>query len=93
MAALSYLRGAGLIVEAVAGRLRVSPVERITPELRQYIATHKAELLATLDDSPKRAAWRIILGGQPVGHMVGAPCTQAEALAAVRWRWPDARLE
>lgn len=49
MAALSYLRGAGLIVEAVAGRLRVSPVERITPELRQYIATHKAELLAALE--------------------------------------------
>jgi hypothetical protein len=48
MAALEYLHRAGLTVEAVAGKLRVSPVERITPELRRFIVAHKVELLAEL---------------------------------------------
>lgn len=48
MAALDYLRRAGLTVEAVAEKLRASPVERITPEIRQYIVSHKDELLTEL---------------------------------------------
>ncbi|VVN09430.1 hypothetical protein PS647_03764 [Pseudomonas fluorescens] len=48
MAALDYLHRAGLTVEAVADKLRASPVERITLELRQYIGAHKVELLAEL---------------------------------------------
>lgn len=48
MAAMDYLRRAGLTVEAVADKLRVSPRERITPEARQYITDHKATLLAEL---------------------------------------------
>lgn len=48
MAALDYLRRAGLTVEAVADKLRVLPRERITPEARQYITDHKAALLAEL---------------------------------------------
>ena len=48
MAALDYLSRAGLTVEAVAGKLRASPLERITPELRQYIVAHKVELLIEL---------------------------------------------
>jgi hypothetical protein len=48
MAALDYLHRAGLTVEAVAGKLRVSPVEWITPEHRQYIVAHKVELLVEL---------------------------------------------
>lgn len=48
MATLDHLRGAGLIIEKMDGRLRVSPAERITPEIRQYIITHKAALLAEL---------------------------------------------
>ena len=48
MATLDYLRGAGLIIEKMDGRLRASPAERITPEIRQYILAHKAALLAEL---------------------------------------------
>jgi len=49
MAALDYLRRAGLTVVTVADKLRITPVERITPALRQHIMSHKAEILAELD--------------------------------------------
>ena len=49
MAALDYLRRAGLTVESVADRLRVSPVERITDPMRQFIREHVTELLAELN--------------------------------------------
>lgn len=49
MAALDYLRRAGLSVEAVADKLRASPVEPITPEIHRFIVDHKAELLAELN--------------------------------------------
>ncbi len=64
MAALDYLHRAGLTVEAVAGKLRASPVERITPELRGFIIEHKVELLIELaaanDPLPSRA-WLHVL--------------------------------
>lgn len=56
MAALDYLLEAGLTVESVADRLRVSPAERITDDIRRYVVEHKGELLAELtaanDDQP-----------------------------------------
>lgn len=63
MAALDYLRRAGLTVEAVADKLRVSPRERITPEARQYITDHKATLLAELAAvmPPQPRAWLHLL--------------------------------
>lgn len=48
MAALDYLRGAGLAVELEGERLRVSPADRITADLRQFVREHRAELLAEL---------------------------------------------
>lgn len=51
MTALDYLRRAGLTVESVTDRLRVSPAKRITPEIRQYIITHRAALLAELSST------------------------------------------
>lgn len=48
MAALDYLRGAGLAVELEGERLRVTPVERITDAHRQYLREHRAEVLAEL---------------------------------------------
>jgi hypothetical protein len=106
MAALDYLRRAGLTVESVADRLRVSPAERITDAVRQFVRDHRAELLAELSaandpthppapqptSEPKRTAWRINRAGQPIGYMVGQPMTYSEALAVARWRWHDAEL-
>lgn len=49
MAALDYLRQAGLVVELEGKRLRVSPASRITDEHRQYLSDHRAEVLAELE--------------------------------------------
>lgn len=48
MAALDYLRGAGLAVELEGERLRVTPADLITADLRQFVRDHRAELLAEL---------------------------------------------
>lgn len=63
MAALDYMHRAGLTVEAVADKLRVSPVERITPEVCQYITDHKAALLAELTTAmpPQPRTWLHLL--------------------------------
>lgn len=65
MAALNYLQSAGIVVEAVAGKLRASPVELITPELHKYLIEHKSELLAELraanDTAQAPAPWLQLL--------------------------------
>lgn len=48
MAALGYLRRAGLAVEANGDRLRLRPADRITDAVRQFVRDHRAELLAEL---------------------------------------------
>ncbi|WP_394543466.1 hypothetical protein [Azorhizophilus paspali] len=48
MAALDYLRRAGLAIELEGERLRVTPADRLTDAYRQYLRDHKAELLAEL---------------------------------------------
>lgn len=48
MAALDYLHRAGLAVELEGERLRVTPANRITTHLRQFVRDHRAELLAEL---------------------------------------------
>lgn len=49
MAALvDYLRGAGLAIELEGERLRVTPADRLTEDLRQFVRDHRAELLAEL---------------------------------------------
>lgn len=49
MAALDYLRQAGLVVELEGKRLRVTPASRITDEHRQYLCDHRADVLAELE--------------------------------------------
>ncbi|MDH0424839.1 hypothetical protein [Stutzerimonas stutzeri] len=63
MAVLDYLHRAGLTVEAVADKLRVSPRELITQEACQYIADHKAALLAELAAAmpPRPRTWLHLL--------------------------------
>lgn len=48
MATLDYLRCAGLAVELDGDRLRVTPADRITADVRQFVRTHRAELLGDL---------------------------------------------
>jgi len=60
MAALNYLHQAGLTVEAEAGKLRVSPVERITPEICHFIVVHKDELLTELSAANETTAAPVI---------------------------------
>ncbi|GAB3380429.1 hypothetical protein [Azotobacter armeniacus] len=48
MAALDYLRRAGLVAEINGDGLRLRPVERITDAVRQFVRDHRAELLAEL---------------------------------------------
>lgn len=48
MAALDYLRRAGLAAEANGDRLRLRPADRITDAVRQFVRDHRAELLAEL---------------------------------------------
>lgn len=63
MAALDYLCRAGLTVEAVDDKLRASPLERITPEIRHYITSHKTALLAELASAipPQPYTWLHLL--------------------------------
>ena len=46
--ALQRMIAAGFSVQVVAGRLRVSPADRLTPVQRQWIAANKAALVAAL---------------------------------------------
>ncbi|MGH1451283.1 MAG: hypothetical protein ACRBBM_17910 [Pseudomonadaceae bacterium] len=84
MAALDSLRRAGLTVVTVADKLRVTPVERITPDLRQHIMTHKAELLAELDAGNEPAASE----HQPRSH---EPARQTLTAATASHDWHQAR--
>lgn len=45
---LERLRAAGLQVEAIDGRLKVTPTSRLTPELINTIKGHKPEIIAEL---------------------------------------------
>jgi hypothetical protein len=84
MAALEYLCRAGLTVVTVAGKLRVTPVERITPDLRQHIMIHKAELLAELDAANEAAAPE----HQPRSH---EPARHTLTAATASHDWHQAR--
>ncbi|WP_374378999.1 TubC N-terminal docking domain-related protein [Pseudomonas fluvialis] len=59
MAALDYLRRAGLAVELEGNRLRVTPADLITADLRQFVRDHRAELLAELSAANDAQAQRV----------------------------------
>jgi hypothetical protein len=48
VALLDRARAAGLTLEAAGDKLRVSPGDRLTPELADALRAHKAEVLAAL---------------------------------------------
>jgi hypothetical protein len=57
MAVLDYLTERGFVARKVGMHIRVSPASRLTPDVRQYIESHRNELLSDLpDSSPSNAA-------------------------------------
>ena len=57
---LGELRARGVVLEAAGDRLRVdAPRGAITPELREALTAHKAEVLALLAVPDKEIAWRV----------------------------------
>lgn len=95
MAALAYLLNLGFAAKLSGKRVRVSPASKLDDHLRAYIKNHRLELLVELasnDGIERRCHWRVISDGKPLCTMIGEPMTRAEALDAVRWRWPYAEL-
>lgn len=41
---------------------------------------------------PRSSHWRVLLDGKSLCSMIGDPMTEAEALAEVRLRWPNAKV-
>ncbi|MGA4532256.1 hypothetical protein ACPA1H_18110 [Ectopseudomonas chengduensis] len=96
MAAIDYLTQKGFSAKVSGKRLVVSPASRLTEDVRKYIKAHRLELIAELaanDGQERRCHWQITRGGKALCTMIGEPMTYAEALAAARWRWPDAELK
>lgn len=94
-AAIDFLTARGFSARVSGKRLVVSPASRLTDDVRKYVKAHRLELLAELaanDGLERRSHWQITLGGKPLCTMIGEPITQAEALEAARWRWPDAEV-
>lgn len=94
-AAIDFLLLHGLTARANGKRIIVSPASKLTPDVRQYIKSHRLELLAELaanDGQERRCHWQVTLNGKPLCTMVGEPITYSEALAEARWRWPDADI-
>lgn len=92
MAIIDYLTARDLHVDPLPGeRIYVWPSENITPEVRTWIKQHKAALLRELvpANDDRRFAWRVLCDGKPFTTMVGRLCSEEEALASARARWPD----
>lgn len=94
-AAIDYLRQRGLTAKARGKRIAISPASKLTPDVRQFVKSHRLELLAELssnDGQARKMHWQITLNGKPLCTMIGEPITHAEALQAARFRWPDAEV-
>jgi hypothetical protein len=92
MAALDYLRRAGLAIELEGERLRVTPADRLTKAHRQYLRDHKAELLAELIAANDAQAAPEPLHAPAAAPAVPIPAPAAERLAeAHRNAWTITR--
>lgn len=83
MAALDYLRRAGLAVDLEGDRLRVAPADRITADVRQFVRAHRAELLADLlaeraaANDPRAVAEAPPAPAAPAPKPIPAPAAEA----------------
>ncbi len=85
MAALDYLRRAGLVVEANGDRLRLRPADRITDAVRQFVRDHRAELLAELNAANDSNHLELPASESP--HYILTAATASSEWIAVRDRY------
>jgi hypothetical protein len=90
MAALDYLNGCGLTVEAINGKLRLSPIELVTDDVRRYMQQHRTDVLTEITYAPQ--AWLHLLvleSGAVVQHFLEQTTAEVEQDA---WRRHGALL-
>lgn len=95
MATIDCLLQQGFSIQVCGNGLKVSPASKLTSELREYIRSHRSELLAEAaarDGETRRACWEVFIPGQGSCHVQGEPCTRAGVLAHARGIWPDAYI-
>lgn len=94
MSKVEYLTSAGLTVQAIGDTLRLSPSELITDEQRQYVRTHKAELLyelnivATTSSPAPQSVWLSLLvldNGVVIQQTGRASMTAIKSAALIRF--------
>jgi hypothetical protein len=90
---LNDLEAAGVAVEAVDGRLRLSPASAVDEALKARVAAHKAGILAILTSPPDPATlWRQAV--ELVAESLKLPPDVLEAARSARVRWvPASRLK
>jgi hypothetical protein len=90
---LDDLAVAGVAVEAVDGRLRLSPASAVDDALRGRVAAHRAGILSLLATRPDAATlWRQAV--ELVAERLKLPADVLEAAKAARVSWrPAARLK
>lgn len=90
---LDDLAAAGVAVEAVDGRLRLSPRSAVDAALQARVAAHKAGILSLLATRPDAATlWRQAV--EAVAESLKLPPDVLEAARSARVRWiPAARLK
>ncbi len=95
---LSLASAEGVALALVGNRLTWTANRPPPAALLAGLAAHKGEIIAALSAAndathePTRNAWTVTRNGSPICRMVGQPMTHPEALAAARWRWPDADI-
>jgi len=95
MTALDFLTERGLTASLKGARVRVTPRNRITTEIRNFIKMHRLSLMAELaanDGTEYRMYWTASLNGKDIAIITGGPMTRAEALKSATFRWPDAEV-
>lgn len=83
---LDDLAAAGVAVEAVDGRLRLSPPSAVDASLLARVAAHKPAILSLLATRPDAATlWRQAIEKVAESHEIPPDVLEAAKAARVRW--------
>jgi hypothetical protein len=90
---LAALKAAGVAVEVVDGRLRLSPASAVDEALKARVAAHKPAILSLLaSQSDPATLWRQAV--EAVAESLKLPPDVLEAAKAASVRWmPESRLK